>query len=347
MKTFIRLMMVVLVALTLGACASKNSSVLPDFAITNSGERTSQFHKKEAQKKGFEFVTTWNGVMSDELMVEVEKKNGTFPVMGSDGEKIFMGNAYFVKLHDSGYWIVQYDFPYGVELEKAQFALFNQDGGFAYSMTGKQIVGIDKDRKEFNPYNIEKFNHDDEAKKEFLKTYGTSFAELNKSLQGIFTTAEIENNLIRYKVGSQKWCDMVNEFRAKIKSGEMSEKKMPNGEIRVARMSVEELAARSASVSDFKTSGRLIKATTVSVGVIAEIAYAPVMPIISVANTVYSANVDNDWHGHTLRSKFWGFELASTFGFICDEYRKLLAERDAAILKLQNEIYFLKLLNRS
>lgn len=343
MKTFAtRCLVVLLVPLLFGACAGKNQAYLPKYAITEPREAISIPHPIELQKSEVKTITTWRGIISPDLLVEVIAGNGVFPVIGSHGQKEFHGFAYLVDLNYWGDWIVQFEFQNSFdELKNAKFILVNRDGGFAYSMMGERVVADDKSnlQKKVNPYKVEKFDTDKEERVKFIDEFGTTLSDVNTSWQHFFATRGInlagKSVVKEYAVGSDEWLRMVDAVNRDIDSGKLTAYKVGK-EIRIGRMDLDQFADKASDVPDFKAGDRFIKRASLPVISLASMAFGPLaMAGAGFGGTVYSANVDNDWHGHTLRSKFWGYELAPTFRSVCEQYKKLLAGRDEQIRKLK------------
>lgn len=348
MKTLVKCLVVLLAPVLLGACAGKNTAYLPKYAITDPGEAISVPHPTEMQNKGVKFVTTWTGVMHPDLLVEVIKGNGVFPVIGYNGQKEFYGWAYVVDLNHWGDWIVRYEFPNSLEeLNNASFIIVNRDVGFIYSMMGQRIAVDDTIamlQKNNKTFSVEKFDTDDDFRMKFVSKHGMTINDLNKSWRRYYAnkifkgrlvnTAVTESFATEYVVGSKKWVAMVETVNREIDSGKQSYGKI-DGAYRVSRMNSEEFTDKASDVHDFTTGNRILKRTTGAALSLAAVAISPVaLAGVGFAGTVYSANVDNNWHGHTLRSQFLGHELAPTFVWVCERYKKLLVDRDEEIRKL-------------
>ncbi|MBU4216874.1 hypothetical protein L6270_03535 [Candidatus Parcubacteria bacterium] len=343
MKTLVKCLVVLLAPVLLGACAAKNTMYLPKYAITDPGNAISIPHPIEMQKKEVKSVTIWTGVLSPDLLVEVISGNGVFPIIGSDGKKEFYGFAYLVDLNYWGEWIGQFEIQCSEsEAKSAKFVLVNRDGGFAYSLMGERITTVDKSdpQKNINPYDVEKFDTDLEVRSRFLTEFGMTFSEVNTSWQKFFYAKGINfgnrSVVTEYAIGSSDWLKMVDKVNQDIESGKLTAYKV-GGEIRIGRMNFDQFADKASDVPDFKIGDRIIKRAAVPVVSLASMAIGPLaMAGAGFGGTVYSANIDNDWHGHTLRSKFWGYELAPTFRSVCEQYKKLLIGRDEEIRRLKH-----------
>jgi len=347
MKTLVKCLVVLLAPVLLGACAAKNSAYLPKFAITDPGEAISVPHPIEMQKRDVKVVSTWTGVMHPDLLVEVIKGNGVFPVIGVDGSKEFYGYAYVVDLNHWGDWILRYEFPNSLEeLDNANFVVFNRDSGFIYSMMGSKIAVDDTidPKKNKIPFNVEKFDKDEDFRIKFVNQHGMTIHGLNKNWRQYYVgkifmgksinTAVTDNFATQYVARSKEWVKMVEKVNQEIDSGKQSYGKI-EGFYRVSRMEDGEFKDKASDVHDFTTGTRTIKRAAMPVLSLAAAAINPmVLAGVGFAGTAYSANVDNAWHGHTLRSVFLGHELAPTFEWVCERYKKLLAGRDEEIKNL-------------
>jgi hypothetical protein len=147
-------------------------------------------------------------------------------------------------------------------------------------------------------------------------------------------TAVTDNFATQYVVGSKEWVKMVEKVNQEIDSGKQSYGKV-EGAYRVSRMEDSEFKDRASDVHDFTATNRGVKRAVMPVLSLAAAAINPmVLAGVGFAGTAYSANVDNAWHGHTLRSVFLGHELAPIFEWVCERYKKLLTERDEEIKNL-------------
>jgi hypothetical protein len=343
MMNFVKLFVLFCVPFLFTACAAKNQQHLPSFAITEPSEAISTPHPIEMQKNGVSNVTTWRGVMSPDLLVEVIAGNGVFPVIGSDGEKEFRGFAYLVDLNYWGDWIIQYEFPYSAEeLKDVHFVLTNRDGGFAYTIDGPMVAKEDvASGKLVNPYNAETFDKDLAVRNDFIAEFGKTLGDIDIFWQEYLLARGVDigkRSMVKtYVVGSDDWLKLVEGFNREIDAGELQTYKVGE-QIRVGKMNFDEFADKASDVPDFSVGDRFIKRTSLPIISLASVALGPLaIAGANIAGSVYSSNIDNDWHGHTLRSKFWGHELAPTFRSVCGQYKKLLTDRDKQIRELKQK----------
>ena len=308
--------LIVFVVLTMAAagCASSPDKFLPKHAMTNPSDAVSIPHPVEIERAGIKFITTFYGVMDQGLLIETFKVGGVWPVLGlAPKNKHFGGYAYLAGMDYNYDFVIQCVFYYSrLELSKAKFILSNRDGGFAYQLTGKQVL-----------YNPKKFDDDGAYRKEFFEKFGITLTELS--------------NVNEIKVGSPKW----QEFKVKIAKAMKYNYKMGNEEIRCSYLPLEIFRQEVVEIPGFNGGERFLKRAKVPL--IALPFAGAGMLILAGANVLgdaVAAGVNDDWSGHYARAKVLRHKMAPLFRQICQIYKKLLTDKDKRIKKLESEIRF-------
>lgn len=322
----------------LAGCATGNGH-LPEHALKDPAQGISIPHPVEAEKAGVKAFTTFTVIMNSDLWTEVVAAGGVFPVLGqADDGSVFKGYGYLASVNWWGDFLLQCVFAYGKgELKDAKSAVFNRDAGWAYKLDGRE--------EEYDP---EKFENDQEYRKDFFQISGMTLSQLDESWKNYFYGQGLKpaHNLTSVQeiaVGTPEW----EAYKARLAAQMPNNYKMADGQIRIGHLEREDFTMAAVEDPGFTGGARFVKDLKVPLLVLPLAGLAwPIAAGTSVVSSAVAASVDDSWSGFYGRAKIIRHDMAPAFRQIVAIYKELLKRRDERIGELERQIKDLSLRSR-
>lgn len=351
-----KLIAILILGMLFGGCASSNG-YLPKHALTNPVDGMSIPHPVELEREGVKVVTEFTGVMDPGLWTEIVEKGGIWPVTGMnmlDNSNI-EGFAYWAGLDRWGDHLIKYNFQFTKkELENYRFLFFNRDAGWAYQLSGNQVLP-EKNAGKIT-YDSEKYERDEKYRKELFAKVGMSLSELDSDWQNrikrntlngeCFESIEKEQLCLRaarlnlenfssvweVEIGTPEW----EEYKQRLAVHMPHAITMPNGEIRLTFLVEDDFKPEAVSDTNFTGPQRFMKNSVVPLSLLAMSGPAlPWMAAANVAGSVATAAIDDSWAGHFARAKIQRHDLADNFRYLSFKYQELIAQKNQEIIYLR------------
>ena len=294
MKIGKMLLAVLLLAFAAG-CAGPQKFV-PQEAYRDPAKGLSLPHPAEMEKSGMKQLITFPVFMHHALFVEMYKGFGVWPVIVRriDDTEI-QGWAYYAGQNDFCDPILRVLLPMHDTLyEDDRILIFNQDMGFAYTLSGKEIKPVWEVEGGFNP---EKFEKEPEYRKAFFTKYGMESRHIIPmwntylSLKGISTPSSVFTALT---VGSSEWEDFKNGGFSVIAPRVYQ---MPDGERRIGWLPLDEFRKEATVMPGFDSSERVMRQASLPFAGL----FTPFALLAPIGGAV-GAIANDQWDGNYARA---------------------------------------------